>query len=145
MELNSSVWEKNGTHWHLLMLGEHFQRPTGGCEHSKGWVVCLSSGNNGSPLLMQAFSCSLLVKIHSSRWWLYCKIALSICSITHCYCALLSAVVSSEMKGRHYFQSNLSIILHLLTILRLLIFSLTLNNNLFKRVCDLSFFFALCF
>jgi len=27
--------EKNGTHWHSLMLAEHLWRSDGGCEHSE--------------------------------------------------------------------------------------------------------------
>ena len=35
VSLNSSIQKKNGTHWHSLMLVEHWWRPNSGWEHSE--------------------------------------------------------------------------------------------------------------
>ena len=60
---------RHGTRWHLLMLTEHWWRPSSGCEHSE--LMHFSSNDSRSPPLLQIFmrvaccSCSWLVKIHS--------------------------------------------------------------------------------
>ena len=57
--------EKNGAHWHSLMLVEHWWRPKrSGFEHSEGRLVCFSSGESVSLLLVQTVkraTCRLLV------------------------------------------------------------------------------------
>ena len=35
MELNSSMWKKNGIHWHSSTLAEHSWRPNSRCQNSK--------------------------------------------------------------------------------------------------------------
>jgi len=57
MELNSSMWKKNGIHWHLSTLAEHFVETKQWMWAVRRWLVCFSSGDSssGSPALVQTF------------------------------------------------------------------------------------------
>ena len=84
------------------------------------WVVHLSCGNSDmketpcSPQpgrrlqVWHAGSCSWLMKTHSSWWWLCWKIVFYSWefSLSNSVIVLFD-VVSMEIIGRHYFQSNL--------------------------------------
>lgn len=39
--------EKNGPHWHSVMLAERLWRLSSGCEHSEEWAVCFSYDHSG--------------------------------------------------------------------------------------------------
>ena len=73
---------KNSTHWHSLTLTECRWRPASGCEHSEvvgGALQQLQQrqrfSSTGADFLQvgHAGSCSLLVKMHRSQWWLWKK------------------------------------------------------------------------
>ena len=71
--------EKNGTHWHLLLLSECFWRPKSGCEHREVVGGAFQQWRQQwSPLLVQICmnaACRLFLRMHSFWWWLHWKTA----------------------------------------------------------------------
>ena len=43
----------------IFLDTEHVWRPSSGCEHSEEWVLHFSTGNSGSPPLVQIFTSML--------------------------------------------------------------------------------------
>ena len=104
------------------------------------WVVCFSSGDSGSPPLMQIFTgmarrlLIIMAKMHSSWWWSFGKI------LFHSWESALSnnaielfVAVSMEINMRHYFQSNLLISENFNVCWHLVCFSKQQQDNL---CCD---------
>lgn len=100
----------NDIHWCLLnVYGDH--------STVRRCVVHFSSGDNGSPPLVQIFTSVTrrlllsLVRVRSYLWWLCWKTV--ICSwefvLLNSIIMLFGSVVTMEINKRHYFQNNLCV------------------------------------
>ena len=108
--------EKNGAHWHSLMLAEYWWRPNpwivGVSTVSRGWCIStvVTVGHLCLCKLLWAWHagfCSLLAKMH--RWWWRQRMFYSweFAQSNSVIVDFISVVVSMEINGRHYFWSDL--------------------------------------
>ena len=108
VSLNSFVW-KNSTHWCSSALTECLWRPVSGCEVV---VVCFSSGDSGSPPLVQIFrsmACRLLFIIVKNALVSVVTMLKKSVLQQNLLCQLpwqRSVVVPMEIKRRHYFWND---------------------------------------
>ena len=121
-DMEVCVKQRCGIHWDSLIFAECWWRPNCWCERSEvaggafqqwrhwQWVtVCWCRF-----LWMQHATCSLLVKTHSSWWWLCWKIVF--CSwefaLSNTITVLLYLLYfhGKKKNGKHFFWSNLPIL-----------------------------------